>query len=142
MSRTIETLENLVRVAKNKVENQQKIISKLYAESDSLTEKHTQLRTQMVAETNNAGDDVQLQQMAGKFFQRAHKEATALEVRIAQLATEIAAENETLKDMFAEQKRYEILLERKQLERKKRLERLQQDQLDEIGAIRARREES
>lgn len=136
--KTIETLQNLVRVAKNHIDNQKKVIGKLQSESDAFTATRDELRQKMLSEAN-PGDDVQLQQMAGKFLQRAHKQAAELDVRIQDLAKKIEIESEKLRELFAEQKRYEILLERKLEERKQRLARLQQDQLDEMGSIRLRR---
>lgn len=137
--KTIETLENLVRVAKNHIDNQKKVIGKLQSQCDAFTQQRDTLRSKMLSEANPEGDDVALQQMAGKFLKRAHRQAAELDEHIQKLNAQLDVENEKLRELFAEQKRYEILLERKVEERKKRIERLQQDQLDEMGSIRLRR---
>lgn len=134
----IATLENLVKVAENKVENQQKKIAATEEDIAQTTAKMDELRSKIESGFNDSSQEIDMLDMASKYMQRAQGQIKDLEQR--KKLTEMALDTlrDELKDLFAEQKRYELLLEQKQRERKKRLEKVQQEQLDDLSQRRQR----
>jgi len=90
-------------------------------------------------EYNNAqqaGGDALLYSFAGKFSQKAKDEVADIQAARQDAQGILAQKREKLRIQFAEQKRYEILIERKEVEMKKAKAKKEQADLDEVSALR------
>lgn len=133
MADTIQTLENLVKLAKKNVEDIQKQIAETLAGIEAFTLKIVTLEKKLEDERKAADTDPFLLVALDRFSKKAEKEITDHKKRRKELQKHEAALRAQLTEQFAEQKRYEILLERKILEKRKRIEKAQQNQMDEIA---------
>ena len=139
MADTIQTLENLVKLAKKNVEDIQKQIAETMAAIEALTLKIKSLQQKLEDERKAADTDPFLLSALDKFTQKTDKEIKKYRQNRAELQKHEAALRDQLAEEFATQKRYEILLERKILEKRKRIEKAQQNQLDEIAGTAHRK---
>ena len=134
MADTINTLDNLVRLAKKNVEDIQKQITEVQTAIEGHTRKILSLEKKILEEGEAAGTDPMMLLALNRFTTKTDKEIAELKGKRLKLMKHEAALRDQLTEQFAEQKRYEILLERKKLERKQRIQKAQQDQLDEVAA--------
>lgn len=134
MADDIQTLGNLVKLAKKQVEDLQKQIAETLTAIEGLTFKINSLEEKLKIEAEAAGTEPFLLSAFDKFKKKTEKEIETLTQQRLELLHHEAALREGLNEEFATQKRYEILLERKEDEKRKRIEKAQQGQLDEIAA--------
>lgn len=141
-----ETLATLVKVTEHKVEETQKALAfaeKAIAHVDS---EVAELRRQVDAGQAGVVADSSPQgyRMAGLFLERVKRETERLKQKRAALVEEMERVRMILASHYAEQKRYETLLERERLKAKKRREGKLQAALDDTAGVlaeRRRREE-
>jgi len=134
MADTLKTLENLVKLAKKNVEDLQKQIAETVAAIAHLSQQIQTLENTIDREAKAAGLEPFLLATFDKFKQKTEKDIKKHHAQRQELMHHEAALRNQLAEEFATQKRYEILLERKMLEKRKRIEKSQQTQLDEIAA--------
>lgn len=129
----MRTLETLKKVSKHKVDEQQKVLGELNTLADNIRAHIINLETEAASVDKNLPDDPNLYLMASRYSVRLRGDIKVMQESLAKLEEKIAKETDILRDLFAEQKRYEILLERAIAERAAQRAKKQQDQLDEIG---------
>ena len=132
----MKTLETLTKVAAKKVEEKQKEIADLQKVIDQMLARKAHLQSSIQAEYKVAetSGDANMFQMAGHYHQRAKAELVDIDEAMANAQKIMGEKRAQLQNLFAEQKRYEILLERRKAEAHK--ERLKKDQavMDELGS--------
>lgn len=138
MADTIKTLENLVRLAKKNVEDIQKQIAEVQTAIEGHALKIRSSQKKIDDEAVAAGTDPMLLTALSRFTEKIEKEIRERQGKLITLRQHEAQLRDELTEEFATQKRYEILLERKMLERKKRVQKKQQDQLDEVATTTQR----
>lgn len=136
-----ETLATLVKVAQHKVEDTQKALAFAEKAIAHVDAQVVELRRQV--DDGQAGvvaeSSPQSFKVAGAFMARVKAETERLKAKRAELVAEMEKVRQLLAAQYAEQKRYETLLERERLKTKKRRERKQQDALDDTAGILAER---
>jgi len=130
-----ETLEVLIKLAERKVEAAQLQLNRTRGRIRFVQDEQVRLEreaavafVQAVAE-----DDVLALQLAGAFQERMRKEVFKLKEEEAALHVREGEEQVALQKCFAEQKRFELLLEKQKLAKKKERAKKAQNQLDDIG---------
>jgi flagellar export protein FliJ len=133
-----ETLDVLIQVAERKVEAMQQALAKT---RDALVELAKGMKkleqdaavafVQAVAE-----DDVLALQAAGAFQERARRDIAALKELEAGLQTQESEQKVQLQELYAVQKKYELLLEKQKLAKRKERMKKAQNQLDEVAGRR------
>lgn len=136
MADKIQTLENLKKIAHHKVEEVQKELGETAAAIAHLADKATKKEQAIKHEEENMPDDLDMRAHFERFEKRARVEINTIQDEILTLRQHEAHLRDQLAEHFAEEKRYKILLERKQAELKKEREKKNQSQLDEIAAER------
>lgn len=142
MADTLKTLDNLVRLAKKNVEDIQKQIVEVQTAIEGHALKIRSLQKKLEDEAVAAGTDPMLLTALSRFTEKTEKDIKERQGKLAALRQHEAVLRDQLTEEFATQKRYEILLERKQLERKKRIEKAHQGQFDEVAATTHRKKTS
>lgn len=135
----MKTLQSLHKIASQKVDKIQEEIAKLLGVMQQMDDREKQLLQQVDYEYNNAqqaGDDALLYSFAGRFSQKAKDEVADIQAARQDAQGILAQKREKLRIQFAEQKRYEILIERKEAEMKKAKAKKEQADLDEVSALR------
>lgn len=132
----MKTLETLQKVSKHKVDEQQKTLAELNTLADNIHTHIQNLEDEAAGVDKNLSDDPNLYQMASRYSVRLRGDIKVMSESLAAMKTKIAAETDLLRDLFAEQKRYEILLERKKNQKAADRAKEQQNQMDEIGKTR------
>lgn len=134
-----KSLPVLIKIAGRKVESVQQGLARVRAALEVNAARQKQLEqdaavafVQAVAE-----DDLVELQAAGAFQERMRREVAALREQQAVLERDEATQKQALQEAYAEQKRYELLLEKQQLADKRAHERKVQQGLDEVaGTLR------
>ena len=138
MADTIKTLDNLVRLAKKNVEDIQKQIADVQTAIEGHVLKIRSLQKKIEDEGVAAGTDPMLLTALSRFTEKTEKDIKERQGKVQALRQHEAQLRDQLTEEFATQKRYEILYERKLLEEKQRIQKAQQDQLDEVAATSQR----
>lgn len=138
MADTIKTLDNLVRLAKKNVEDIQKQIAEVQTAIEGHVLKIRSLQKKIEDEGEAAGTDPMLLTALSRFTEKTEKDIKERQGKVQALRQHEAQLRDQLTEEFATQKRYEILYERKLLEEKQRIQKAQQDQLDEVAATTQR----
>ncbi len=130
-----ETLEVLIKVAERKVEAAQQALAKT---REAITacrsrEKELEQEAAIAFVTAVAEDDVLSIQAAGAFQERVRREIAELQQMETVLLENEAIQQKHLQELFAQQKTYELLWEKKKLERRKERMKKAQNQLDEVA---------
>lgn len=136
-----ETLATLVKVTEHKVEETQKALA--FAEKAIIHVDKEMLDLRRQVDAGQAGvvadSSPQGYRMAGLFMERVKRETERLKQKRAALVEEMERVRTVLAAQYAEQKRYETLLERERLKVKKRRESKQQAALDDTAGVLAER---
>lgn len=134
----MKTLETLLKIASKKVEESHEDIGKLLQVMQRMDKRETELNSSIDSEYEVAamGNDSALLSFAGAFSLKSNDEI--LDIKKARLDAQklMVEKRELLRQRFAEQKRYEILLDRKRAELKKELQKKQQADLDDLSMMR------
>ena len=138
MADTIKTLDNLVRLAKKNVEDIQKQIAEVQTAIEGHVLKIRSLQKKIEDEGEAAGTDPMFLTALSRFTEKTEKDIKERQGKVQALRQHEAQLRDQLTEEFATQKRYEILYERKLLEEKQRIQKAQQDQLDEVAATTQR----
>lgn len=136
MADKIDTLKNLRKIARHKVDEVQKELAQTLATMTHLADKISHLESCIEKEEVAAADDLAMRGHFERFEKRTRDEIKKLEDEIRTLRQHEAHLRAQLAEHFAEEKRYQILLERKQQELQKEQAKKTQAQLDEIAAVR------
>jgi len=138
MADTIKTLDNLVSLAKKNVEDIQKQIAEVQTTIEGHVLKIRSLQKKIEDEGEAAGTDPMLLTALSRFTEKTEKDIKERQGKVQALRQHETQLRDQLTEEFATQKRYEILYERKLLEEKQRIQKAQQDQLDEVAATSQR----
>ena len=133
-----ETLEVLIKLAERKVEAAQRELAQM-REAIALTRERMKQLEQDAAVafvTAVAEDDVLSIQAAGAFQERIRREINALREIEAKLMEEEEAQKALLQELYAGQKKYELLLEKQKLALRKERMKKAQNALDEVAGRR------
>jgi flagellar export protein FliJ len=134
----MKTLQSLHKIVSKKVEESQEEIAKLIGVMQEMDDRENHLMKQIDSEyqTVSNENDALLYTFAGKFSEKAKDEIK--DIKQARIDAEkiLSDKREKLRIRFAEQKRYDILLERKKLELKKAKDKKEQAELDELSSVR------
>lgn len=133
-----ETLEVLIKLAERKVEAAQRELAQM-REAIALTRERMQQREEDAAVafvTAVAEDDVLSIQAAGAFQERIRREIATLREVEAKLLEEEEAQKALLQELYAGQKKYELLLEKQKLAARKERMKKAQNALDEVAGRR------
>jgi flagellar export protein FliJ len=129
------TLEVLIQVAEGKVEEMQKALAK--TREGILFIRNEMVRLEQDAAvafvTAVAEDDVLALQAAGAFQERMRREVSRLKGEEVAMLEKEADQRKQLQELYAGQKKYELLLEKQKLELKKARAKKVQNALDEIA---------
>lgn len=134
-----ETLEVLIKVAERKVEKAQQELAATRAIMVRTEEEIVKMEQEAAVAfvTAIAEDEVMAMQAASAFQERMRREVALRQVALRQMAELIAEQEAALREVYADQKRYELLWDKKKLERKKEREKKAQNALDEVaGQVR------
>ena len=133
-----DAVATLVKLAEQKVEEKQKELAVLNGNLNAMQAREEELNTSISSGYQQAeqANDPTISQQAGNYAKRAEIELDVLKQAFELVEKERDEKFKALQGLFAEQKRYEILLERKQKEALKKREKKQQDQLDELAGNR------
>lgn len=135
-NRTTKTLETLGRLSEKKVEEQQKEIAELQRVIEQMKNRRSHLQSSIESEYNaaNSSGDIELISMAGNYHKRADFELKDIAEAMTNAEKIMAEKRAVLQTLFAEQKRYEILLQRRKEELRKEALKKEQDTMDELGS--------
>lgn len=140
----MSTLSTLHKVAKRAVDEKQRQIAELLGVMKQMEEREAELKAKMDSEHKVAmrAQDVFLLSQAGMFKEMADAEIKDIYEARRDAEKILAERREELTELYAEQRRYEILMERKAAEEKRLRAKKEQDALDESAAVRFSRPSS
>jgi flagellar export protein FliJ len=136
MANSIKTIETLVKLSENAVEEKQKEISAIQERLDAMESRKKHLLDGMETEVQIAADASTplMYEMAGKFQAKAEDELDLLGQAIVLTEKELAEKRDELIELYQEQKTNDIILERKKEAIKKEREKKDIAELDEIAS--------
>lgn len=130
-----ETLEVLIKVAERKVETVQAALAKTREAIAACRQREKELEQDAAVAfvTAVAEDDVLSIQAAGAFQERIRREIAELKQMEGQLVANEGIQQKQLQELYAQQKTYELLWDKKKLERRKERLKKAQHALDEVA---------
>lgn len=141
MADIIRTLDTLKRQAAQYVEDKQREIADLNNVMDQMQARERELNSEIENGTRMASEasDPTLLLQSGNYLMKAKNEIDEIAEAYADAMKIMDEKRDELSELFADEKRYDILLKRRLEER--RLERLKKEQadLDEVGQTLHRR---
>jgi flagellar export protein FliJ len=132
----VKALETLIKLARTKVEDKQKQIAAYREAIAKLEGRIAELERTIVAEEAAAKASPELAAHFGAFHQRALRQIDGLKADIRTQEAELQPHLDMLAELYAEQKRVEILHARRLAEARKLRQKKEQAELDEIAAVR------
>lgn len=129
-------LATLIKLCKSRVEDKQKEIAVFRDKIIALETKIAELHAAIVREEEAAKGSPDLSAYFGTYQQRAHDQIEQSKELIRQTEEALQPHLDELAELFAEQKRVEILHARKLEEARKQRLKKEQQQLDEIATVR------
>lgn len=132
----MSTLTTLHKVAKQATDEKQRQIAEILAVIRQMEVRKEELlsKTDTEHDAAFAAKDAFLLSQAGLFAEMASAEIKDIDEATRDAEAILAERREELTEIYAEQRRYEILLERKAEEARKLRAKKQQDALDEVAA--------
>ncbi len=132
----MSTLSTLQKVAKRATDEKQRQISEILAVMKQMEDRKAELTSKMESEHKSAmqAGDAFLLNQAGLFKEMADAEIQDINEAAVDAEAILAERREELTELYAEQRRYEILMERKAEEERKTRAKKQQEALDEVAA--------
>lgn len=127
-------LKTLVRLTRFRLDEMRQALSALHAESDAIRRLIAGLEEEVRAEMEVARTSEESRMMLGAYLHRTRLERARLDHALADVEARIAAAAEALAEAFREQKRYELVMERRAEEERREEARRETAFLDETGA--------
>lgn len=136
-------LESLIRVRRHTVEEKQKILGAIYAQVEEIENRKKELFARLEKERKALDDDLNLEtrEYFGRFQGVIQNNVEKLDVELVELEARLEIVQEEVRTAFAEQKRVEIVHERRQEEERREINNKESRELDEIGVEGFRRKE-
>lgn len=128
-----DTLATLIRLAGGEVDEARRELEAVLAEEDTLITAMTVLEASVLHEQSEAGSDPTMLAALSAFLVRAREERKSLEQQRQDLQPRIDAAREALAEAFANQKKYEIAKETRDLSKNREEARRESLFLDEVG---------
>ncbi|ANK80764.1 MAG: hypothetical protein TEF_08095 [Rhizobiales bacterium NRL2] len=136
----MKTLERLVEMVRLDLEQKRRTVNDLEAMRQGFADRIITIDNEIAHEMHSARTDPLLTDGLGRFIQTARDRQVRLRESLAEVDRQLDFAREQVTEAFQEKKRYEIVLERRRLERRKAADRREQLRLDEIGLRRAMRQ--
>lgn len=136
----MKTLERLVEMVRLDLEQKRRTVNDLEAMRQGFADRIIAIDNEIAHEMSSARTDPLLTDGLGRFIQTARDRQIRLRESLAEVDRQLDFAREQVTEAFQEKKRYEIVLERRRLERRKAADRREQLRLDEIGLRRAMRQ--
>lgn len=136
-------LESLIRVRKHTVEEKQKILGAIYAQVEAIENRKKELFGRLDKERKALDEDLNLEtrEYFGRFQGVIQNNVEKLNGELAQLEARLEIVQEEVRAAFADQKRVEIVQERRQAEERQEIDNKESRELDEIGIEGFRRKD-
>ncbi|WP_417512807.1 flagellar export protein FliJ [Minwuia sp.] len=136
----MKTLERLIGMAQLTLDQARQALTDLEVVRADLADRVIQIDNEIAHEMQAAQTNPMLTNTLGGFLKAARDRQSRLRISIAELDGQIEVAREKVSEAFRERKRYEQVLENRRAERKRRLDRREQEQMDEIGLRNARKQ--
>lgn len=127
-------LRTLVRLAGLRLDEMRRVLAALQAESDRLRARIAGLDAEVRAEMDVARTSEESRLVLGAYLRRSREERTRLVDAVAEVEARIAVAMDELAEVFLEQKRYELVLDRRAEEARREEARRETAVHDETGA--------
>ena len=136
-------LEPLIRLRKHSVDEKQKRLGEIYAKVEAIEARKKELTERLNKEREALNDDLALEtrEYFGNFQGVMRGYIEQLDDDLAQLETRLLAAQEDVRVAFADQKRVEIVNDRRKEEQAQELKTKESRELDEIGIEGFRRKD-
>ena len=136
-------LESLIRLRKHSVDEKQKRLGEIYAKVEAIEARKKELTERLNKEREALNDDLALEtrEYFGNFQGVMRGYIEQLDDDLAQLETRLLAAQEDVRVAFADQKRGEIVNDRRKEEQAQELKTKESRELDEIGIEGFRRKD-
>ncbi len=135
-------LDPLIRVRKHIVEQKQKALAALYKRAEDLKAERDALEAQLVIELEKSKDmDAELLRYFALYKEKVINQIEAIDQKRQKLENQILLAQEDMRAAYAEQKKIQIIQERRQKEQRAALDKKDADELDEIAIETFRRGE-
>jgi flagellar export protein FliJ len=136
VSNSVKTIETLVKISANAVEEKQKEIGAIQHRLEAMENRKKELLDGVETNAQVAADASTplLYEMSGKFHEKATDEVDLLDQAIALTEKELAEKRDELIELYQEQKTNDIVLERKKAAIKKERDKKEVAELDEVAS--------
>ena len=129
----MKSLKTLIKLAKDEVDKRRKELAEIEARQQKLMEEHANISVQIKKEGEAVKEFPECAITYAKFLQKSLKRQEDIMRTIKQLQLAADKKRQELQEAFGEQKKLEIVLERKIEEQYKAQLKHEQLQLDEIA---------
>jgi len=136
-------LEALIRLRRHTVEEKQKVLADIYREVEKIEAEKLSLFDRLNTERKAMEADLTLEtrEYYGRFKSVVENTIEKLNVQLRDLESRLNIAQENVRQAFADQKRVEIVNERRKAEERAEIDAKESNEMDEIGIDGFRRKE-
>ena len=136
-------LDSLIRLRKHTVDEKQKVLSEIYRQIEQLEYRKEELLKRLEKERKALDEDLSLEtrDFYGRFEGVIRSDVDRIDIEIRNLEANLDKAQEDVRAAFADQKRVEIVNERRKEEQAQEIKNKESLELDEIGIEGFRRKE-
>ncbi|MFP4097280.1 MAG: flagellar export protein FliJ [Alphaproteobacteria bacterium] len=135
-------LDSLIRVRKHKVDQQQKVLADLYRRAEALKQERDTLETRLAIESETSKDvPPDMLRYFASFVKKMRKSIKTIDDKRERLENQIKIAQERLRDAYAEQKKVEIIHQRRKDAQKAEEQSKESQELDAIAIEGFRRKD-
>jgi hypothetical protein len=139
----MDELATLIRLAKHALDEKRKVMSALEEQAAKVEAEKAGLLALLEQERQRSPDALEGGLTQGAFIRTSYQKRDKLDMRLAELARQMAAVQDEIRAAFEELKRYEIAAEQRARAETREEKRREVKELDEIGGeLKRRRGES
>jgi len=138
----MKTLDRLIQISAFELDQARQKLVDLQAAHDDLANQVMRLDSQMADEMTAARDDPALTASIGNYLRATRARQATLRASMRDLEAEIEPAREVVSEAFRENKRFTHVRDNRLAEVKKRRQRREQEDLDEMGLQLTRRKNS
>ena len=136
-------LESLIKLRRNTVEEKQKILGEIFRQMEAIENQKKDLQDKLKREREALDDvmDIEARSYFGRFQDVVMGNIENLTAQAKSLESKLQIAQEDVRAAFAEQKRVEIVHDRRKAEEAKEIQNKESQELDAIGIEGFRRQE-
>jgi hypothetical protein len=135
-------LHSLIKFKRHELDEKRRILAELNLQLDILQQRKKKLLADLAHEKDLAAVDIEIARNFGLYLQRMKAEQEVLDEKIHNKTQEVQAATVIVQEAYLDAKKFEITQEKRDQEEEDRLNKIDSDNMNEIGIENFRRKDN